>query len=430
MTHYTKTIDHTVVWDAPQRTSKFAVIARLVFGIYLFFVIFGTSLPFQDPISDAADIATSNIINQIVFGLLFLISAVTLIPKRREMVSLIKKEKFFSLFLLWCLLSVFWSDFRFVSFKRLVQIFTTVFVSLSVLFYTPDSEDLLKYFKSILYVYILLSIVSVLTVSGAIDPQTQIWRGLAPSKNHLGQSALISALVWLAALRLETTGNRVVSFLMLMLSLILLIGSQSITAIITLLVLAMTRLVFSLDNRFGTLGIGRLFSVLVMTISLMLAILILYAAPEIILSIPGYLGKDITFTGRTDLWAEIFKEASEHLPIGCGFAGFWVQDNINILILYEDYVWLPRQAHLGYLDILNETGLVGLMLFAAMVIFYLKGLLSLDKPHVWKWFLFATLIINFQETTLFRPNILTGVMFIFAYLALYSEIIKRERSVI
>lgn len=430
MTHYTKTIDHTVVWDAPQRTSKFAVIARLVFVIYLFFVIFGTSLPFQDPTSDAADIATSNIINQIVFGLLFLISAVTLIPKRREMVSLIKKERFFSLFLLWCLLSVFWSDFRFVSFKRLVQIFTTVFVSLSVLFYTPDSEDLLKYFKSILYVYILLSIVSVLTVSGAIDPQTQIWRGLALSKNHLGQSALISALVWLAALRLETTGNRVVSFLMFMLSLILLIGSQSITAIITLLLLAMTRLVFSLDNRFGTLGIGRLFSVLVMTISLMLAILILYAAPEIILSIPGYLGKDITFTGRTDLWADIFKEASEHLPIGCGFAGFWVQDNINILILYEDYVWLPRQAHLGYLDILNETGLVGLMLFAAMVIFYLKGLLSLDKPHVWKWFLFATLIINFQETTLFRPNILTGVMFIFAYLALYSEIIKRERSVI
>ena len=113
---------------------------------------------------------------------------------------------------------------------------------------------------------------------------------------------------------------------------------------------------------------------------------------------------------------------------GCGFGGFWVFDNINLVILYEDYVWLPRQAHMGYLDILNETGLVGLGLFLAMVVAFFKNLLNLGKPFFWKWFLIAALIINFQETTLFRPNILTGVLFIFSYLALYVDLIKHHRQ--
>ena len=29
------------------------------------------------------------------------------------------------------------------------------------------------------------------------------------------------------------------------------------------------------------------------------------------------------------------------------------------MILYEQFVWLPRQAHNGYLDILNEVGIRG-----------------------------------------------------------------------
>ena len=74
------------------------------------------------------------------------------------------------------------------------------------------------------------------------------------------------------------------------------------------------------------------------------------------------------------------------------------------------------------LDILNETGLVGLAIFFAMVVYYLRHLLSIEKFFIWKWFFIAALIINFQETTLFRPNIFTGVIFVFSYLALYAEL--------
>ncbi len=83
-------------------------------------------------------------------------------------------------------------------------------------------------------------------------------------------------------------------------------------------------------------------------------------------------GKDLTLTGRTELWADIFRIAKTHLLFGCGFQGFWVVDALNIQALYQVYVWIPIQAHNGYLDILNETGLVGLTLFIIAVINFFR----------------------------------------------------------
>jgi O-antigen ligase len=146
-------------------------------------------------------------------------------------------------------------------------------------------------------------------------------------------------------------------------------------------------------------------------------------------SIFNAFGKESTFTGRTDLWVEILKEAKGHLFIGCGFEGFWVVGNDSFMSLYTDLSWLTNQAHQGYLDLLNETGLIGLVLLILMVVFYFKNLSNLRKPHLWKWFVVIALIVNFQESTLFRINTLTGVLFTFSYLVLYVERINQVGQV-
>ena len=86
--------------------------------------------------------------------------------------------------------------------------------------------------------------------------------------------------------------------------------------------------------------------------------------PDIFNTLPSLIGKDITFTGRTYLWAAIWEVIKKHILIGCGFQGYWVISNKDLLELYKNFVWLPNQAHNGYLDILNEIGIVGLVLFA------------------------------------------------------------------
>ncbi|RJQ58213.1 MAG: O-antigen ligase family protein [Desulfobacteraceae bacterium] len=416
-------------WDAStetERESGYATVARVSFFLYLFYFIFFVPLPFQPDFADVEDIGTSNVIKQIVLSILFLASFFTLIPKRKAVVSLIAREKFLTLFLAWCLLSVFWSEFRMVSFKRLFQIFTPVVIGMAVLFHAKDSEEPLKYIRYTLYLYIPISIVSVFIVPEAIDPKSVTWRALEPSKNHLGQAAVLSILFWLTALGSKVGGRKPISLAMLFLSLLLLIGSQSMTAVTTLLILVVPWLIFSFDRRFQALGIGHLFSIIAIFTVAAAAWLILTFAPETFFALVEQMGKDTTFTGRTDLWGDIWEEARKNLLVGTGFSGFWVMDNRAVQYLYLDYPWLPLQAHLGYLDILNETGVVGLSLVLAMVGSYLVRLLK--EPNVWQWFFFAALIINLQETTLFRPNILSGDMFLFAYLAMFSDLIRSEGS--
>jgi len=402
-------------------------IAKIAFIIFLYFTFFGTTLPFREKVTNVDDIVTSNILNQVVYGLLLLISAPILLKKSDKLILIIKKEKYLSLFLLWCLLSIFWSEFSIVSLKRLIRIFSIITVILAILFYLEESEEVLKYIKYILYIYIPISLLSVLFIPQAIDPQFGSWRGLADGKNQLGQVSLVSTIIWFYAMRLDKSKTKFAPFSMLIGSLILLLGSQSSTSIITFLVLIFFGMLLYLDNLFKTVGFGRTFFVITILAFMVIIVSTFYLAPEILNSMPNYFGKDSTFTGRTFLWTDIFNEAKKHLLFGCGFEGFWLVENLNLTVLYEIYLWLPRQAHNGYLDILNETGFVGLLLFILIPAFYIKNLLKFKKPPFGAWLVIATLIINFQETTLFRAGSLTGALFILSYLILYTRLIQQEQ---
>ena len=200
------------------------------------------------------------------------------------------------------------------------------------------------------------------------------------------------------------------------------------TSIISVLLVGLIWILFKVESKFKYLGVGNTFSFLIVFFITIVGITVLTLAPEKINLIAGLIGKDTTFTGRTELWQKIIDETGRHLFLGCGFGAYWVMDNINLLTLYDDYNWLPRQAHMGYLDILNETGVVGITLLFLMIISYFKNLFVSGRQHFWKYIFFAVLIINFQESTIFRERVITGTLFIFAYLALQIDIIKVEHK--
>ena len=399
-------------------------IAKFSFIIFLFFTFFGTSLPFQETASVEA---TSNPVNQIVFSVVLFLSMISLFSKREQLVNLIISEKFLSLFLLWCLISIIWSQYSFISLKRLIQVLSAVTASLAVLLHTESSNDNLKYFEWVLYPYIVLSLLAVIFISEAIDPNFGTWRGLTPTKNNLGQVGLVGMIISATALKLGNFWKRFIAAAMFAISLLLLFGSHSMTSIVTAGFIAMIVLVlFIVKFVFPTPLIGR-FLIAFMTIGFLLTIgsVIIYT-PDALLDIPQYLGKSATFTGRDRIWLDIIEEINKHPFLGCGFSGFWVHDSDFLALFQKRYFWLPNQAHNGYLDILNETGIIGLSLVIMMVVKYLWYHSKIGTQDLWKWLVIATLIINTLETTLFRPRHLTGILFIFAYLAFYSD--KRQSN--
>jgi O-antigen ligase len=403
-------------------------IARINFVFLFFFLIFGTSLPFGAKLRDRDVIETSNIVNQVVFSVAFVVSLLCLMWERKSVVWVIKKEKYLTLFLVWSLVSMIWSAHSFVSFKRVFQVLTTASVSLAFLLNSDSADEALVYFKGLLYVYIPLSLFAVLFIPGALDPHTLAWRGLTDTKNMLGQVALVSIIGLYYAARSEKIGGKYASLLVLLMSVILLVGSTSITSLLVLVCLVCIGLWLGCDKRVRTLGIGNIYSIFVMVCLMGMMVATYSWAPESVEHFLSLLGKDVTFTGRTELWQDVFEEFRNHVVMGTGFGAFWVVGDNRLMYLYENYVWLPNSAHMGYLDIMNETGVVGLALFLLAVICYFRNLGGFGKASFWKWFVISALIINFQESTLFKHNALTGVMFIFGYLALYSEYIRNYKD--
>jgi O-antigen ligase len=403
------------------RSNYYALTAKITFWIFCTFIIFGKDLPFRDERMDLTDVSTSNPIAQIINITLFLTACIALIPRIKDAGKLILREKVLTIFLLWCLLSVYWSPFAFVSFKRYFQVLTAFTIFLSILVHTDSVNDLIRFLKGIFSVFIILSFISVFTVPGAKDLEG-MWRGLSTSKNHLGQASLTAALVFLLSIKRAGIIQKIFLVMMILISLILLNGSGSSTSLLTFCFIIFLWVLFAVDDNLKHLKIGRTFSIMVFTSIIVLAISAWLFAPEYVKGFFELQGKNMTLTGRTELWGDMVIEIKKHLYLGTGYQGYWVVDNNNVLLLYNKYIWMPQQSHNGYLDIINETGLVGIIIFIAMIVNYYVNLAGLKKIHVWKWFILPTLIINFTESSLFRPGIITGTFFIFSYLALFAEL--------
>jgi O-antigen ligase len=404
-----------------------SVLSKISLLTYFFFIFFGTSLPFQDyEINTIDDIVTSNPINQIVFSTLYLLSLPGLLVKKRRVIQLIKTEKFLSLFFLWTFLTVFWSDASFVSFKRWLQFFGSGLILLSAMAHFRSIDECIGYLKIILSIYMPITLLSIILGPGMGQWG---WKGLTLQKNALGQYALVSLFIWsIAIVNDDGIKKKSYAFFLWCISLILLIGSRSVTCILTAMILFLVVGGFKVRKVIFEPIIGRFISSVLIFLFWLCIAAIVFFNPDLLSSLFAVFGRDTTLTGRSELWASIFEHTKNYLFIGCGFGGFWVIGSSTLNILYDEYSWLPNEAHLGYLDILNETGVVGLLIFTFMVSFYFVNITKLDKFHPWKWLLFMVLILNISESTLTLPNSVTGVIFIFSYLALYLELLKKQNG--
>ena len=423
--------DNVIHEDKLQSVHPFySILGKAAFFIFFFFVIFGTKLPFRENAGNMEEMTTSNITTQIVIVSVFILAVISIIPRLKTLGSYIIKEKFLLIFLGWALLTILWSDYSFVSFKRWFQVFAAYIVIFAGLVHVKDTNDLLRFFKILFAVYVIVNLAAIFTIPAAIDKHNY-WQGIATQKNELGQTVLAAVLVWIFSLREKS--NLVEKFfysIMLFLSLVLLFGTQSSTSVLTLVILIGIWLLFYLDQEFKKIGAGRLVSLTIIFSSIIIIAGAIYMIPEKVNDWLGLIGEDLSFTGRTDLWGDILNEVKNHWLLGTGYQGFWVFEPGNQVLyrLYDIYIWIPQQAHNGYIDILNETGLIGLILFLTMVIYFFMNVNRSEGRFFWKWFFVAALIINIQESSLFRPGILSFVMFLLAYMALFMNILKNNEK--
>lgn len=308
-----------------------------------------------------------------MLGYLILIAAAIVVLTRRQLNwgEILQRNWPIFLFYGFFLLSVTWANHPFVSFKRWFKEFGNILIALVILTEIDPQQAFRAVFVRCGYVLIPLSVIFIRYFpdlgrrynihSGEIEPI-----GVTFQKNSLGTMVLVCGLVllwdWFERFRPGSVRQkpleRFLPFGVLLIGVYLLYLCDSKTSIVCLMlagcILTATRLPF-LRQRLGILvklGLAAVVGLLVLDQ--------LFGIKE---AVVGGLGRDMTFTGRTEVWHELLNAGTDPI-FGTGFCSFW--DDMGYQSKLPE--WIAFSAHNGYLEIYIAGGGIGVFLLAVMLL--------------------------------------------------------------
>jgi exopolysaccharide production protein ExoQ len=135
------------------------------------------------------------------------------------------------------------------------------------------------------------------------------------------------------------------------------------------------------------------------------------------------VGKDPTLTQRTVIWAEALMSVAKHPLVGYGYSAFW--SGLSGESMHSVLVtgWMEAQAQNGYLDVLLQLGLLGLVPLVWMIA---RGLVQSQRalqerrftPTVCTATVFITVMLveNITESSFLVSQ---GVLWLYTLLALF-----------
>ena len=358
------------------------------------------------------------------FYFVMLIAGSCILLKRQVRLSeVVLNNGWLLAFLLYCFISIAWSDFPFVAFKRWIKILGHPIMVLIVLTEPDPEEALISLMKRCAYVIVPVSILFIKyypNLGTKYDQWTgmQMTTGISIHKNGLGVDCLILGFFFFwYLLRTWHTERSLQRRNELRLIIGFLIGiwwlfrmAHSATSFICFCV-AMLVVVFVGNRLINKKFIG----------TYLLAALGLIAIAELTFGfsarVSEALGRGSTLSGRTELWARLL-EIHTNPIIGTGFESFWLGDNLKKL---EGFFWFtPDSAHNGYLETYLTLGLIGVFLLIGLfVATFWKIRSQLFVNFEWAryrlGFLAAAVLYNWTEAA-FRT--ISSIWFVFYLIAM------------
>ena len=367
-----------------------------------------------------------NVLLLLIFG-----GVITLVLRSFDWVNFFSSHVALFILFAFMLISIIWSEFPFVSFKRWFKTLGSVLMAMVILSEVSPSKALMAILRRVVFILIPFSMMLIkyypeLGVQFGRWSGHTMWAGVTMGKNGLGPLCVISAfyVVWSIVQKYERKDlprvpyQTTAEFLILGITLILMRGpggAFSATSII-ILVLGLT-VYFSLRKlsvNSSRVGYAIMFSVGGVALFFSLANLILDTS--LLRIIASIFGRDATLTGRTDLiWSKLVPIAMEHPILGVGYGAFWIKS------IDFDFTMPINQAHNGYLDVFMELGIVGLVLLCICLLsYFVKARLSFDIDRDWASlqmaFLAMVIVHNWTETSFLRSTILMWNLFLLFWL--------------
>jgi len=300
----------------------------------------------------------------LMLGMLGL-ATVVLIERRHLALHLLARTWPLALTLAWFLASMAWADFPTLTLKRTAFLIIGYLIVLGLASGAHTPGQIPRVLAACFGGVILVNLVSVFVIPHLAVTDIGA-AGMHGQKNIAGVVAMIGVVVLILALlrvRARTTGLVVLLALAVALAFLVLTRSKTSLGLVAVFVAFVLPLAAGLS--FGrALGLALVLGAgLVVTLFLFISGLMGWGTPEMLEVLVG----DPTFTSRTDIWAFVWDHISRNPVLGTGYGSFWDVGADNDP-LRDAHSWLAtvslgiiNQAHNGYLDVLLQAGVPGLL---------------------------------------------------------------------
>ena len=333
--------------------------------IWLFIV--GSRLPSQwlgaEVGQSAQALEEGSPVDSAIYSALILLAIGILMSRSFEWGNFFSRNVALVAFLSFALLSISWSDFPFIAFKRWFRDLGNYLVILVALSDPRPLEAVRTLLRRFCYLLIPLSVLLIKyypEIGRRYDPWTGVaeYTGATTSKNMLGVACLISGLFlfwdmvtrWRERKERRTKRIILVNIAFIAMTLWLLNLSNSATSRLCLvlgcLVIAAAR----------SKTVKRRPSLLTVPIPLGICLYLVLAfglGIDINAELAGAVGRDPTLTGRTVIWSAVLSTHTNPL-LGAGYESFWLGPRLTT-------VWAQvgvgiNEAHNGYLEVYLNLG--------------------------------------------------------------------------
>ena len=412
------------------RTRRPASVVHLLLGWALmlpliFFAARGT-FSFQNRINETlsrtslaglAPTRSMGVVGYVVIpGIAYLVVTWLLTLNLRRVLSLAMKMKTLTLLALLTILSAGWSQSPLRSaYNGLFYLVCTLFAFYLVIKFEPKQIMNLTMLAGALACILGLVLIALPPHFGLNNAEVRTagsWRGI-----FLDRTSAAKCLTFFLSPALVFGYGR---FHYRRIAYILLVGTfivmaHAVTALIVVFLYTLFMMALFLARR-----LERRTALVLGLVSIPIFALVIVAGLPYLSDLLGFFGRDLTLTGRTELWGGILQSISKQPFLGYGYYAFWLGlngESANVILANH---WIFGYAHNGMLEILLQLGLVGLIIF---LITFVQA-----TRHAWvgfrhgrsigvEWYtgiIFMTLLYNIDEVTVLFPNDLQSILYIVA----------------
>ncbi len=360
--------------------------------------------------------------------LVILAAALFVLFKRRTTVGrFLRANPVLLWFVAYCGISIAWSDFPFIAFKRWIRLLGDLAMVLIVLTESDRKSALKKALSSTAFVLFPLSVLLIKyypQLARYYSPWDgrQFFSGVSVDKNMLGMTCLVFGLgvmwqflcVYLDKKKAKRTRQMIAYAAMLGTVLWLFHVIDSMTSLSCFILGSSLLLLTSL---FRTARKPVIVSLLVATaVGISFSVLFLHVNTGAL----TMMGRNATLTGRTDIWEGVLAFRGNPI-VGTGFDSFWLGDRLRRIWASGGQLFGINEAHNGYLEAFLNLGWIGVVLLTMLIVTGYRNILAAlrrepDIAALRLAFFTAVVVYSFTEAG-FRTNCPVWIAFLLAIVA-------------